>query len=150
MRAPPPQHLTIAQQAFLLRKSALVGGSGGAHCGVLRWDFALRPSVMSRKYVVHLEYRLHGSPSVEVRTPDLVSLADDRKLPHVYSQRPVSLCLYMPNTGQWHRGLSLADTIVPWTYLWLDYFEEWLVSDEWQGGGAHPPLAPSRDRRRHN
>lgn len=150
MPAPPPQHLTIAQQAFLLKKSPLVRGGGGAHCGVLRWDFAVRPSVMSRRYSVRLEYRQHESPSVVVRTPDLVSLAYDRMLPHVYSQCPVRLCLYMPNTGQWHRSLSLADTIVPWTYLWLDYFEEWLVSDEWQGGGVHPPSTPSRDRRHYH
>jgi hypothetical protein len=27
---------------------------------------------------------------------------------------------------------------VPWTALWLFYFEEWLVSNEWKGGGEHP------------
>ena len=26
-------------------------------------------------------------------------------------------------------------TIVPWTALWLFYFEEWLTSDDWKGGG---------------
>ncbi|MEZ5659385.1 MAG: hypothetical protein R3E83_12920 [Burkholderiaceae bacterium] len=35
---------------------------------------------------------------------------------------------------------SIADTIVPWTYEWLFYFEEWLVSDEWKGGGRHPEV----------
>jgi hypothetical protein len=27
---------------------------------------------------------------------------------------------------------------VPWAYLWLFYFEHWLATDEWQGGGKHP------------
>jgi hypothetical protein len=75
---------------------------------------------------------------VVVRAPNLVALAENRRLPHVYSDDPVRLCLYLPGSGEWHRGLSLATTIVPWTYLWLDYFEEWLVSNEWQGGGVHP------------
>ena len=30
-------------------------------------------------------------------------------------------------------------TVVPWTSLWLFYFEDWLASNEWKGGGEHPP-----------
>jgi hypothetical protein len=29
---------------------------------------------------------------------------------------------------------------VPWTALWLFYFEEWLTSDDWKGGGIHPAI----------
>jgi hypothetical protein len=29
-------------------------------------------------------------------------------------------------------------TFVPWTATWLYYFEKWLVSDDWKGGGEHP------------
>jgi hypothetical protein len=29
-------------------------------------------------------------------------------------------------------------TIVPWAMLWLFYFEEWLSSSDWKGGGVHP------------
>ena len=28
-------------------------------------------------------------------------------------------------------------TIIFWTPLWLIYFEEWIVSDDWKGGGKH-------------
>jgi hypothetical protein len=143
---PRPQQLTVAQQAMLMRHSSWVRGEGRVHCGVLRWEFAVRPSVAGREYLVNVEYRQHGVPNVVVRAPDLVALAENRKLPHVYSQDPVRLCLYLPGSAEWHRGLSLATTIVPWTYLWLDYFEEWLVSNEWQGGGMHP--TPARQRRR--
>ena len=34
--------------------------------------------------------------------------------------------------------MRLDQTIVPWTTLWLFYFEEWLASDDWKGGGMHP------------
>ena len=44
-------------------------------------------------------------------------------------------------TAQWHRNLALTETILPWATLWFVYFEEWLVSNEWQGGGEHPPVA---------
>ena len=33
---------------------------------------------------------------------------------------------------------------MPWAALWLFYFEEWLGSDDWKGGGEHP--TPPRDR----
>ena len=47
------------------------------------------------------------------------------------------LCLYLPKTGEWHDRRLLSGTIVPWSILWLLYFEEWLASDDWKGGGAH-------------
>ena len=46
--------------------------------------------------------------------------------------------------------MRLDQTIVPWTALWLLYFEEWLFSDEWAGGGVYPAVRerrPGRARR---
>jgi hypothetical protein len=34
--------------------------------------------------------------------------------------------------------MRIDQTIVPWAALWLFYFEEWLSSDQWKGGGEHP------------
>jgi hypothetical protein len=138
MKGPDPQNLTLAQQAMILRRSPWVGGQGGCRRNLLRWNFSVRPTVLSRTYAIALECRPSGALAVYVRSPNLVELAGHRRLPHVYSQWPTQLCLYLPGTGEWHRGRSIAETIVPWTYLWLHYFEEWLVSDDWQGGGVHP------------
>ena len=102
---------------------------------------------MSRTYSVRLEYDAWDVPRVFVRAPDLVALAGGRKLPHVYSERPTRLCLYLPGSRDWHRDLSLAATVVPWTYLWLYYFEDWLVTGEWKGGGQHPPRPVSTPSR---
>ena len=55
-----------------------------------------------------------------------------------YSETPVNLCLYLPGTGEWSPDRRLDQTIVPWAALWLFYFEEWLWSNEWKGGGVHP------------
>ena len=39
--------------------------------------------------------------------------------------------------------MRLDQTVVPWTSLWLFYFEDWLSSDEWKGGGDTSPV-PTR------
>jgi hypothetical protein len=75
-----------------------------------------------------------------VVSPNLNELADGRHLPHVYSTKPVRLCLFDPQTAEWSPSAAIADTIVPWIYEWLFFFEEWLVSDEWKGGGRHPEV----------
>lgn len=93
---------------------------------------------MARLYQVQIDYERGSSPAVTVLDPDLSTLAGGRRIPHVYSETPMRLCLYLPKARQWHRGLRLDETVVPWTYLWLDYFEEWLWSNEWKGGGIHP------------
>jgi hypothetical protein len=32
----------------------------------------------------------------------------------------------------------IAYTILPWTSLWLYFYELWLVTGQWMGGGKHP------------
>jgi hypothetical protein len=27
---------------------------------------------------------------------------------------------------------------VPWLLLWLSFYELWLITGEWHGGGVHP------------
>ena len=34
--------------------------------------------------------------------------------------------------------MQLATTIVPWCSEWLFYYELWLATGEWLGGGVHP------------
>jgi len=131
--------LTAAQQYFGLANSLICRGHGKVHQGNVVWEFEARPTLLSRTYRVRIRYQERkGSPLVYVVDPDLSGLAKGRRVPHVYEQKPARLCLYLPRTGQWSPDLRIVDTIVPWTYLWLFYFEEWLVSDEWKGGGEHP------------
>jgi hypothetical protein len=54
--------------------------------------------------------------------------------------------LYLPKTCEWQSWMRLDQTLVPWATLWLFYFEEWLVSGNWKGGGMHPDEGDSRDR----
>ncbi len=139
--------LTTAQQYFGLDNSLICRGHGKLHHGNLVWEFEARPTPLCRTYRVRIKYmERKGSPEVYIVDPDPSDLAKSRRIPHVYDQKPARLCLYLPGTGQWSPDLRLVDTIVPWTYLWLFYFEDWLVSDEWKGGGEHPSPEEKRAR----
>ena len=137
---PAPRILTLPQQHFALRASG-IGGSGRLTRKGLEWRYSAKPTPVSRTYQLRMTYTLAAAPDVTVTWPTLVGLADGRRLPHVYSQDPARLCLYMPSTGEWRRQLTLAATVVPWSALWLYYFEDWLASGVWRGGGQHPTVA---------
>lgn len=139
MRFDRPLPLTAAQQFLLLRNNPLCEGDGWLHAGGLSWRFQLRPTPLSRCYTLRVEFQQGQVPCLYVDKPDLVLLSEDRRLPHVYSQRPTRLCLYLPRAQEWDPSMRLDTTIIPWAGLWLYYFEEWLESDEWKGGGVHLP-----------
>lgn len=130
--------LNPAQQCIRLRSSKICKGTGSVRLGELTWEFDVRPHALSRIYRLRIRFRKTGVPKVSVLHPNLNVLAGGRKLPHVYSVKPVHLCLYFPGNREWTPDKSIAETIVPWAYLWLVYFEHWLATDEWQGGGIHP------------
>jgi hypothetical protein len=87
-----------------------------------------------------IEFKQGGRPQIFIDGPDLHALAGGRRIPHLYQQKPPKLCLYLPRTYEWQSWMRLDQTIVPWTVLWLFYFEEWLASDDWKGGGMHPEI----------
>jgi hypothetical protein len=140
MRFDRPRPLTAAQQHALLRSNPTCEGEGKVRGNVLTWRFPVSPTPLSRQYAARIEYRQGKSPSVYIDDPNLLALADGRRLPHVYEQSPPRLCLYLPNSGEWGAWMRLDQTIVPWTALWLLYFEAWLMSGEWSGGGLHPTV----------
>lgn len=132
------RRLTTAQQYSALQVSALCPGTGRLYRNALQWGFEARPTPLGRSYAVVILYELGSTPEVFVVDPDLTVLASGRRLPHVYRQKPTRLCLYLPGTSEWSESLRIVDTIVPWAFLWLFYFEDWLDTNEWKGGGMHP------------
>lgn len=130
--------LSPEQQWIRLRSSSICRGHGLVQHGELVWTFDAMPSPLSRTYRIQIRFKRLGAPSVIVLNPKLNELVGSRPLPHVYSFNPVRLCLHFPKYEEWTTQKSIADTIVPWTYLWLIYFEHWLATDEWHGGGIHP------------
>ena len=132
-----PRSLTAAQQYGHIAANPLCTGAGRLRPGRFTWRYSTAPTPMSRSYCVRLNYRLGGPPRVVIERPNLAMLSSGRRLPHVYDQQPPRLCLYRPTTGEWVPSMRIDQTIVPWVVLWLFYFEEWLFSDVWKGGGVH-------------
>ena len=149
MRGGQPRSLTAAQQYLNLRSNPICAGTGTLRAGRLVWRYRASPTPLSREYAVRIGYHQGGIPQVFVDDPDLTIIAAGRRLPHVYEQKTSRLCLYLPRAHEWANWMRIDQTIVPVAVLWLFYVEEWLISDEWKGGGEHPCNATDsrRDRR---
>lgn len=131
-----PPGLSLDRQ-FAMLKLRHPSGDGYVRKGKLAWTWAIQPTPISRRYTAKMEYVRYDSPKVYV-DHQIRTLAGTRKIPHLYDQEKLRLCLYLPGSGEWTSHKLLADTLIPWTSLWLFYFEEWLLSNEWKGGGKHP------------
>jgi hypothetical protein len=86
---------------------------------------------------MRITFQRGETPNVFVMDPELSALAGGRPLPHVYRD-PLRLCLTLPGTREWTGTMRIDQTFVPWATTWLYYFEDWLITDEWKGGGKHP------------
>lgn len=133
--------LTVAQQYLGLATNPACPGKGFVRSGRVSWTYVTSPTPLSREYAIRIAYGIGRHPATYVQNPDLVTLSDGRRIPHVYSEVPVRLCLFRPGHGDWAPHMPLDRTVVPWTALWLFFFEEWLSSDVWKGGGEHVAAA---------
>lgn len=159
MSAPHRPTPPLAMQAQCLRNLLLPESGARVVRGgsLLQFDFTATPYQGARDYRCRLEKPRRGSPSVYVLSPDLEQIAPCQRLPHVYRFTEgrtgvTELCLYYPKGREWQPSMWLAETLVPWTFEWLRYFELWLVGGQWLGGGEHPSAEPRRRygvRRRH-
>jgi hypothetical protein len=96
---------------------------GGVH-----WTGELRPTIESSWYQLVILHELNSRPRTWVTSPQLAP-----NPPHVYHSDDDSLCLYWPKEWSWTPAALLAATIVPWSALWLYYYEAWQVTGEWLG-----------------
>lgn len=131
-------NLTAAQQYLALQIDRTFKGRGQLRQHKLTWEVMVQPTPLSRQYKLRISYKQGHVPEVYVLEPDIKLLAGDRDIPHVYSQKPTRLCLYLPSGREWNASMKITETIIPWAVLWFLYFEDWLISNEWKGGGKHP------------
>lgn len=132
--------LSINIQADALRRYP----TGQIACrkdGLLVWRWEVQPSYLSTKYTIKLVYRYGGTPKVWVLSPKPLALAEGQtSLPHVYSTLEQQICLFY-NAGEeekeWRPDKILANTVVPWISEWLYFYELWLITGTWLGGGVH-------------
>jgi hypothetical protein len=113
------------------------------HKGLLVCRGSIRPTALNATYKVRLEYRVWDVPRVFVIEPALRERKPGERIPHTYTDRGPRPCLYLPGSHEWRTDKRVADTIVPWLSEWLFYYEVWLVTGEWLGGGVHPGASGS-------
>jgi hypothetical protein len=103
----------------------------------------VQPTPLSDVYTFKLTYQAHQPPSIWVIDPKLVPREPGGRIPHMYDQD--RLCLYLPGANEWSGDKILAEFIVPWISVWLEYYEAWHITGEWLGGGVEPePKLPLR------
>lgn len=103
----------------------------------LVFEGTLRPWSGGSAYEVEVTVRDRGDPDVRVIRPQVRKGA-----PHVYDDNGL-LCLYHPRLRPWKPADLAALTVVPWTELWLYFYEEWLETGIWWGPEApHDAPAP--------
>ena len=102
----------------------------------LVWEGSVNPSSETEIYQIRIRYKLGTSrPNVHVLKPVLRTRNSD-PIPHTYPDN--ELCLYRGEYGEWNGTMWIADTILPWTSLWLYFYELWHATGQWLGGGEHP------------
>ena len=136
-------------QHFISLKSCPLSanGSGKLEKDYFYWEFDVKPSDFSRIYKVLFIWDFNKiAPRVYILNSEVQKVAKERNIPHLYSQEEVQLCLYYPSYNEFSHSMSLCETFIPWTYWWIAYYEEWLFSGEWKGGGIHPEIE-KKDKR---
>ena len=139
--------LSTRVQDALMRERWPTFSTRGRSRDHVEWVGSLRP--ICQPYTVRVTLDRLGPqagnwlPAVTVVDPVLRRRAQnaDVPLPHVYDNAQCAalpfLCLYDPRANEWHGGLAVAKTIVPWAMEWLGCYEGWLLTGRWLGGGVH-------------
>lgn len=99
------------------------------------WRGTLQPQALSPAYTVEVRYNpgVRRGPSVKVLSPPIAKGA-----PHLYQGG--RLCLFWPRERSWRPEDLIAETVLPWTALWLLNYELWLDTGEWLSTSSHAPL----------
>lgn len=96
---------------------------------------SLQPTSRSQQYIAEIRYNHLEFPEIRILSPTLVTNFKGDKIPHVYPGK--RLCLFYPKYSEFKFADLLSETIIPWTSLWLYYYEVWHMTGEWLGGGIH-------------
>jgi hypothetical protein len=124
---------TYVIQGKILQSKFPKGNLSFGHNG-FSWTNTICPTPLSESYKIKLDYKQGRQPNIYVI--DRLKLAVGKSvLPHVYDTSKQHLCLYHRKSKQWHSGMLIAKTIIPWTHEWLLFYEYWLIDGIWHGGG---------------
>lgn len=77
------------------------------------------------QYKIRIEYSKTLAPKVFIENP--------KPIKHKHMYRDKSLCLYHRDNFKWGDNKSIAYNLIPWTYMWIYYYEMWLKTGKWYG-----------------
>lgn len=139
------RRLSLAQQACILKQrhpeSVCRIRQGSLYCRIDE----LRAYDCSHHYSLEI-IKYPGRP-VEIWLSGNVlrKCADLKMIPHIYdfneANHKVMLCL---SYKDWQPSQAYTDTFIPWAMEWIFYFEVWLYTGEWSGGGKHPQQSQAK------
>jgi hypothetical protein len=108
------------------------------------WTGYWLPSPLSDTYQLRISCQLPRRPKIQIISPQLKLAAGKTKLPHVYKEGQLDICVHRPE--EWNKHLYIADTIMPWISQWLRFYEYWEQTGNWEGKGTHPENTSHRSR----
>ncbi len=130
--------MTLSVQGFLL-KYKYPESYVAVKNNRLIWFGKIKPTPLSRVYNVRLVCKKGNKPRVFLYGKHIIGIERD-DFPHRYNKnlekQEVELCLNMPI--EFNYSLRIIDTIILWIQEWLYYYEIWLATNEWRGGGHTP------------
>jgi hypothetical protein len=134
-RRTPIEQLMELKKKYVVEKNNLKHNSFS--CQLL-----VRPTPLSIEYTLKVVFEPDQKVpfSVYVVNPKPLKLAEGAtRLEHVYDNQKQRLCLYRPGKKQWDWSMLLSETAIPWAIEWLYFYEIWVSTGKWLGGGEHPP-----------
>lgn len=136
--------LSLPKQAYLL-KMRYPDSTSTIKDSILIWHAQIKPTALSRTYNIKLVYKKSFRPKIYL-CGDYIRGIEKHDFPHHYkikkNGKEVELCLCLP--CEFDNSKIIADTLIPWAQEWLYYYEIWLITDKWIGGGHHPVLKKSK------
>jgi len=126
------RQLTVSDQCKDMRQKYTEFVPHRSEAGMV-WTGPIKPAPLSRIYVIDIVYRRRDYPQVWVRQPLLCVRIEDYKVVHIFSEG----CLCLHAEDQWTPSMPISATIVPWAAEWLLYYELWLATGKWYGGGEY-------------
>lgn len=105
--------------------------------------FGVEFQIRNGLYTILLDHKLSYYPRIYIVTPT-IDMTQSAKIHtygtyyhSVYKRELPRICVTLPSAKEWNSSMSFEETFLPWTIEWTEFYELWLLTGEWYGGGVH-------------
>lgn len=120
-------------------------------CNKLTAYVPIRKESGSAKYVIKIVIYKTGKFQAFIVKPK-IKKCKGQNPPHIYKSNSkwnaikqeydeLCLCLYLPDSGEYNTKDKLIENIISWAIKWTEFYEIWLLTGKWYGGGVHPKIS---------